>query len=196
MATTKFDICSSALALIGVGPISAFSAASTQEIVANALYQSTLDNELSIFPWRFATKTELLSRDATAPDTLWSASYTEPSGMKSIQALIRNDPGNDLPFDRQNGKILCDASSSDEVYAVYTYEPAVTRWPGYFVKVMELSLAVQFAIAIPGKLDFKESIEDTYARQMRVAHYADSRQQTTRKLRTTGRGSIIEARRS
>jgi hypothetical protein len=196
MASTKFEVCSAALVMIGANPVSSFSASGTSEQVAcYHLYQSTLDGVLSMHQWRFATKMTLLSRESDAPDSIWSAAYDEPTDMVALQSVVVDTHGNDIPFDRFNGQILCDAGSTQAVYAIHTFEPAVSQWPGYFVKVMEFMLADQFAISLAAKLDMAKTLEGKADRAMRFAKNTDSKQQTTRRLRTTGRNTIIEARR-
>jgi hypothetical protein len=196
MASTKYEVCSAALVMIGANPVSAFSASgNAEEVACYHLYQSTLDALLSMNQWRFATKTTQMSRVGTAPDTLWSAAYTEPTDMIALQSVVIDTYGGDVPFDRFDGQILCDAGSEQEVYAVHTYEPAVSNWPGYFVKVMEFNLADQFAISLAAKLDMAKALEGKYDRALRYAKNTDAKQQTTRKLKTIGRNSIIEARR-
>lgn len=197
MPTTKLEVASSALVMIGANAVSAFSATGTaEEIACHHLYQTCLDQWLSLFPWRFATKTAELSRDVTGPVTLWSASYQQPADMKALQAVIVDTIGRAIPFDRFEDKIRCDAGSSQKVYAVYTYEPAVVRWPGYFVALMEVALANKLAFALASKLDLKADYEKDVEKFFRLAKNADSRQQTTRRLPTDGYGTILEARRS
>jgi len=197
MAIDKFTVASSALILVGAEPISSFTASEgEEEQAAFYLYQSTLDAMLECYPWRFATKTTLLNRISDAPDTIWDAAYQEPTGMKALQSVVRNDAGNDIPYDRHDGEILCDATETDEVYGVHTYEPAVVNWPGGFVKLMEFSLAMQFAVALSAKLDMMDAFQKNFDFWFRMAKSNDGKQQTTRKLRTMGRSSIIEARRS
>lgn len=196
MASTKFEVCSAAFVMIGANPISSFSATGTAEqVAAYYLYQSTLDAMLSMNSWRFATKMTLLSRVGDAPDTIWSAAYTEPDDLIAVQSVVVDTAGNDIPFDRFNGQILCDAASAAQVYAIHTYEPAVSTWPGYFVKLMELALADQFAVSLAAKLDMAKNLEGKTDRALRFAKNTDAKQQTTRRLRTMGRNTIIEARR-
>jgi hypothetical protein len=197
MALTKYDIASAGLIMCGANPVTSFSASgSTEQKICFHLYQSVVDNWLSMFPWRFATKTTLLSRDATGPDTKWQGSYTQPSGMKSLQAINVDRNGDGLPFDRFENKIFVNAGVDQNVYAVYTYEPPISWWPGYFVSLMETACAQRFAFAIAGKLDLTEGLTKILETSFMLAKNADSRQQTTRKFKVSGHRSIMEMRRS
>lgn len=198
MASTKYDIASSALLLIGADGVASFSSATTasaEQKACHYLYQSCLDQWLSLYPWRFATKTVQLSRDGAAPtDTTWSASYAQPTGMKAMQNVHIGGVG--IPYDRFENKIMCDAGATSVVLGVHTYEPSVSYWPGYFVALMEVALANKFAFALAGKIDLKMNFEKDIEKFFRLAKNADSKQQTTRRLPLDGRGSIIQARRS
>lgn len=197
MALTKFDIASAALVAIGAEPVASFdSAGSAEEIACFHLYQPAVDHYLSIHPWRFATRTTQMPRDAAEPPTGWLASYTAPSDMKALQAIRINRWEIDRPFDRFENHIFVNASETDAVYAVHTYEPPIAWWPGYFVELVQTGLAARFAFAIAGKLDLQDGLNKAAEYQLRVARNADSRQQTTRRFKVDGRRSIMQARRS
>ena len=197
MALTKFDIASAALVMIGASPVSSFSSSgSAEEIACFHLYQSCVDHWLSLHPWRFATRTTQLSRTLMPPDTQWQAAYIEPPGMKALQAIRIGKHGGDLPFDRFENKVLIDATDTQEVWAVHTYEPPIAWWPGYFVQLIEIALAAKLSFAMSAKLDLKTSLANEIDTHFRFAKNADSRQQTSRRLKVTGRRSIMEARRS
>ena len=197
MALTKYDIASSALVLIGASPVSSFSSSgSAEEIACFHLYQTCVDHWLSLYPWRFATRTTQLSRDVVPPDTQWQAAYTLPPGMRALQAIRLDANGSDLPFDRFENKALINASETQSVWAVHTYEPPIPWWPGYFVQLIETALAARLSFALSAKLDLKAGLEQEAEVNFRLAKNADSRQQTSRRFKVTGRGSIMEARRA
>jgi hypothetical protein len=198
MATDKFTIASAALVSVGANSVTSFnnSASSTAEqVAAFYMYPTTVENWLSLYPWRFATKTIVLSRDVTPPASKWLASYTAPSDMLSLQA-VTDERGNPIEYDRSENKILCNVSETESIYAVYTWIPAESQWPGYFVKLIEYSLGQQFANSLAAKLDMAKRFEDMAEKQFRLAKNTDARQQTTKKLPVAGRRSILEARRS
>jgi hypothetical protein len=195
MALTKFEIASSALVMIGANPVASFSSSGTaEEIACHYLYQTCVDHWLSLFPWRFASKTSQLPRIANAPSTLWQAAYTVPAGMGAIQAIRVDVHGGDIPFDRFENTVLCNATATQAVFAVHTYEPPVAWWPGYFEQLVEVALASKLAFALSAKLDLRADLGKEVETYFRLAKNADSRQQTNRKFRLTGRRSIMEAR--
>ena len=79
---------------------------------------------------------------------------------------------------------------------MHTYEPPIAWWPGYFVQLVEVALAEKLAFAISGKLDLQAGLAKTTAEYFRLAKNADSRQQTSRRFKLSGRRSIMEVRRA
>jgi hypothetical protein len=197
MALTKYDVASAALVMIGAAPVASFDAAGSAESVACFhLYQSSVNNWLSLHPWRFATRTVQMARVAAPPLTKWQNAYQQPADLLAMQAIRLDANGSDIPYDRFENKVMCNAGDTQAVYCVYSYEPPVAWWPGYFVSLMELALALKFSFALSGKLDLRSELEEATATSFRYAKNADSRQQTSRRFKVHGRGSIIEARRA
>ena len=196
MALTVYDICSAALVMVGAEPIASFADGTTEAKACGLFYQPTVDNMLSLYPWRFATKTTQLSRDATGPGTKWQAAYLLPAEFKAVQAIMTDVNGNPIPFDRFENKVMCDAGETQAVWCVYTYDPPIAWWPGYFQAIVETALALRLSFAVAGKIDLRKELESTLETLMRYGRNADSRQQTTRKFRVDGRRSITEARRA
>jgi hypothetical protein len=200
MALTKFDIASSALVMIGANPVSSFgSATSVEEIACQHLYQPCVDHWISLYPWRFATRTAQMPRDHEdgfnpLKPVGWQAVYTAPPDMKALQYIRIDLDGRDMPFDRFENKVFCNATATNTVYAVYTYEPPIQWWPGYFVELMVHAFAAKLSFALAGKLDLRTDLEKSVEPLFRWAKNADSRQQTTRKFKLRGRNSIMEAR--
>lgn len=194
MPLTAYDICSNALLRIGAEEITDFSGSSAESQAAAAFYQPTADNWLTLHDWHFAKQTALLVRDVAAPLQMWDASYAQPATAIKIRSVKVND----LPisYDRARDKILCNAMSTDSVYCEYTVSVDCAYWPPYFIELMELALAIKFSFTLAGKLDLKNVIEGDLQTQFRLAKNADARQQTTRRIRYDGKGTILEARRA
>lgn len=194
MAVSKFDICSNALLRIGAQAITDFDGGSAESTAAAQFWQTTTDNWLTLHDWHFAGTTALLSRLAVAPLQAWDAAYQQPAEAIKIRSVKVNDLP--IPFDRFQDKIHCNALVTDSVYCDYTWAVQADYWPPYFVELMELALAKKFAFTLAAKLDLKSVLDSELDIQFRLAKNADARQQTTKKLRYDGRGSIMEARRA
>lgn len=193
-AITKFDIASDALLLIGASTIASFDGASDESIFAGQLYQRTVNNLISLHPWRFATVEMQLSRATAEPLKGWDAAYDQPADMLSLEAVRIGDEN--IEFTRYQGRIHCDASTADEVYADFTYAAPEQDWPAYFVELAVWALAKKLTIPLSAKIDLKRDISGDLETQMRLARNADSRQQTARRLRMRGASSLIAARRT
>ena len=199
MASTKYDIASSALLLIGANPVTSFAnddAASAEEQACYHLYQSTLDQWLSAYDWRFAMKEIQLSLNVAAPVSgQWQYTYNVPSGFKRMRNVVLISGGKGIEYDRFENMVYCNYGSANPIAGQFTYEPSVPYWPGYFVTLMETALASRLSISLAGKIDMKKDFKDDLELYFRIAKSADSQQQTSRKFNQTGRGSIMEARR-
>lgn len=199
MASTKYDIASSALVLIGAEPVSSFGntdSSTTEQKACYHLYQSCLDFWLSVHSWHFAEKTLELNREVAAPASpRWTAKYAKPSGMKKLIAVL-DAAGNPIEYVIEGEYILTNTAEGNSIYALYTYEPSVGLWPGYFVQLMEYGLASKLTFALSGKIDLKKDLSNDVQYQFRLAKSEDAKQQTAQRIRLDGRGSIMEARRA
>lgn len=195
MASSKYDIASAALVLVGAGPVTSFaSTTAAPEIALNQIYDQTVENLYSLYPWRFATKVVQLSKLVAVPDNKWGAAYSVPSDCIRVQnVLVVGEP---VEYDRIGSEIHTTDWGTQEIYMTYVYDPGVSEWPGYFTKLVTYDLAQQLALSLAAKLDLSKAYGQKYETQFRFAKSADSQQQTAKKLDTQGAGSIIAHRRS
>ena len=187
MATTDIDICARALVMIGAEPITSFSDGTTESKVASNLYTDTIKNLLSSYRWRFATKQSQLSRLAATPDARWESAYQIPSDSLAIHGIFINDKA--IKYDRYGDMVYCDATSTDVVYADYTfYDETATNpaifFPPYFIYTAELAMAAIFGFSVAQNTELSTVMEQKAARQLAYARAMDSQQNTTKKLST------------
>jgi hypothetical protein len=196
MATTDIDICARALIMIGAEPITSFADGTTESKVASNLYSDTIKNILSAYRWRFASKQTQLSRLTDTPDARWDSAYQLPSDMLSLHTIIVNDKP--IKYNRYGDMAYCNATSTDKVYADYTYydegatNPAIF-FPAYFIYTAELTLASLFAFAVAQNTELSVALEQKAGRQLAFARNMDSQQNTTKKFVTS---RFINARNS
>ena len=188
MATTKIDICARALVMIGASPITSFADGTTESTVASNLYLDTIKNMLSSYRWRFASKQTQLSRLTDAPDHRWDSAYQLPSDMVGLHGIYVNDMP--IKFERYGDMVYNDATSTDKVYADYTYYDETLSnpeefFPAYFIFACELSLASMFAYAVAQDPVLSEALEGKAQRQIAVARNIDAQQRTSSRLRVT-----------
>jgi len=109
---TKIDLVSAALVLIGDTPINSLIGNSRAQQVANALYDSIVQNELTKHRWGFArAKAQLALTTDTPVDQEWQSIYQLPA---DILFLIKLYPsvnyqiyGNKV-YTNNNGPLYCD----------------------------------------------------------------------------------------
>lgn len=194
MPRSRFDIASSALVAIGANAINSFDDGTDEALAVAQFWDGTVENWLSLYPWRFATHTAQLSRISEAPTSGWDAAYREPTDMLALHHVEINDEP--IPYSRYRREIHCDASETDAVYAEYVYSADESIWPPYFATLIEHALQNRLAFALAGKLDLKADNKADMMEQFSLAKNADARQQTTRRLNMRGRGSLLAARRA
>ena len=180
MSLSKFDICNQALVLVGANTISSFSQNTTESIVANQLYETTLEDMLTKCRWRFASKQAQLSKNSTNPDARYESSYALPTDAVIVHTVTVGD--NVIIYDRYGQNLFTNPTSSDTVIADYTFQPSESIFPPYFTKVLVFELASLFAGAIPRNDDLANLYAARAVAQMQQAKSIDSQAQTTRRV--------------
>lgn len=188
---TALEIANVALLLAGQSKISAFTDNVAEATVANDLYEDIVEECLSEMRWRFAMRQVALSREVTAPLSLWDAAYTIPAASLLISQVTVNDF--DIQYDIYDGKVLCNATASDTVVCDYIYRALEATWPAYFRKLVQLRLAAAFCVPLTRDETMSRLLEQKANDQKIRAALYDSQQQTTRKLSTS---RFITTRRS
>lgn len=179
MALSKFDICNQALVLVGANTITSFSQNTTESIVANQLYETTLEDLLTKCRWRFASKQIQLSKNTTNPDARYESSYALPSDAIIIHTITVSDQV--IIYDRYGQNIFTNTTSSDTVIADYTFQPSESIFPPYFAKVLVFELASLFAGAIARNDQLANLYAQRAVAQLQQAKSIDSQAQTTRR---------------
>jgi hypothetical protein len=179
MALSKFDICNQALVLVGANTITSFSQNTTESIVANQLYETTVEDLLTKCRWRFASKQVQLSKNTTNPDARYESSYALPSDALILHTVTVSDDV--INYDRYGQNIFTNTSTSDTVIADYTFQPSESIFPPYFAKVLVFELASLFAGAIARNDQLANLYAQRAVAQLQQAKSIDSQAQTTRR---------------
>jgi len=180
MALSKFDICNQALVLVGANTITSFSQNTTESIVANQLYETTVEDLLTKCRWRFASKQVQLSKNTTNPDARYESSYALPSDAIIIHTVTVSDQV--IIYDRYGQNIFTNTTSSDTVIADYTFQPSESIFPPYFAKVLVFELASLFGGAIVRNDQLANLYAQRAVAQLQQAKAIDSQAQTTRRV--------------
>ena len=193
-STTKFDICSKALTMIGANTISLFEDGTTESDVANQLYEDTLRALLTQTRWRFSTQQVQLSRLENTPHGRWDAGYQIPADCIMIHAVTVND--NLVKYERYGDKIYCNLDSTATVIMDYTFRQEEDQFPPYFTLGVEYQLASLFGAAIARSAQLVGAFEQKHQIQMRTARNLDSQERTNKVLETTRYANYRKSSRS
>lgn len=181
MPTTKFDICNRALGRIGVGAITSFDDGTAQSDVAGREYELTILAELSVYPWRFATREAYLTKLAEEPKDRWSFYYQLPGDLIALDTVTHG--GAPIVYDTYGDKVACDIDASGELVAHYRLRPDESSWPYFFIDAVTVKLASILAYGVARDHDFARALrKDFDDKELPAARLADSRQQSTRRI--------------
>lgn len=145
-ANSKYDLCTQATALLGLGPVQSFSDGG-KGAIAGYLYDTEVLSLIESYPWGFAkVLSSSLTRLTEAPASQWSYFYSLPSDLDGIVWSLYTETTIDArPFkewERIGNKI---ATNETAIYIKYAAINEVAAMPKYFHKLAVTALAAVFA---------------------------------------------------
>ena len=183
MATTKVDICSTALVMIGANAITSFSDDSTEANVCNVVYEDILKSSLTRHRWRFATEQKQLSLLTATPTGRYSYAYQLPTSPELLQLITLTVNDFVIPYERYGDKVFLDNyGSSNSVICDYIFKQDESEFPPHFILALEYSLAGLFAGSIARDSGMIRQFSDMAERQYLIAKNIDSAERTTKVL--------------
>lgn len=177
---SKFDIVNGALVRLGANEISTFTDDTAESAAARRLYDNTLNDLLSRYPWRFMMNQLELARLTEKPKDRWDSAYALPTDCDVIKAVNVN--GHPVQFDRYGDKIFTNASVGEHVVLDYVRKVKEEYFPGYFCTLLEFELAAGMAIPIGDRADLAEAYEKRALRHFSLAKNVDSQGRTARRM--------------
>ncbi len=173
---SKIDLISNALVLIGDLPINTLDGNSRAQVVAGALYDNIVKNELTKHRWGFARRKAQLSLLVDTPiDNDWSNAYQLPTDMLFFIKLNPN-----INYQIYGTKIYCNLSQT--LYCDYIADVTEDEWPIYFAKMIEYALARDFASSIRDSASSADRMASEYLNASRMARFTDSQQHPTKPI--------------
>tara|TARA_R100001230_G_C5682700_1_gene190246 strand:+ start:1815 stop:2405 length:591 start_codon:yes stop_codon:yes gene_type:complete len=183
MATTKVDICSTALVMIGANTITSFSDDSTEANVCNTVYEDILKSALTRHRWRFATEQKQLSLLTAEPTGRYAYAYQLPTQPELLQLITLTVNDIVIPYERYGDKIFLDNyGSTSTVICDYIYRADEGEFPPHFILALEYTLASLFAGSIARDSGMIKQFADMAERQYLIAKNVDSAERTTKQL--------------
>jgi|TARA_R110000744_G_scaffold358343_1_gene465428 hypothetical protein len=181
MATTKVDICSTALILIGANTITSFSDDSTEANVCNVVYEDILKSSLTRHRWRFATEQSQLSLLTATPTGRYAYAYQLPTSPELLQLITLTVNDHVIPYERYGDKVYLDNyGSSSSVICDYTFRQDEAEFPPHFILALEYSLASLFAGSIARDSGMIRQFAEMAERQYLISKHIDSSERTTK----------------
>lgn len=153
--------CNSALAIIGISPISSLSDDSKPAEYCNRFYASTRDEVVQSHRWNFAMKRASLTKLATAAPPGWSAVYTLPSDWLQVVQVNGYEPNEPQgEFAVEAGKLLTNTDTAEVRYVARVTD--ASAFPPIFLEALATRLASKLAGPLIGSNTIAQELLKTY----------------------------------
>ena len=157
---TPESVCTLAMTYLGADEVQELETPETQEeVICARIYPNLKQSILSMYPWRFAMKTQQLSRDVAVPPVHWSYQYTLPTDR------LKNEPYRLYPSEQAGDNTIRDYETVGDklftnqptLFMQYNYSAAESEWPPYFVEFVAHALAARAAIPVTGDTQLQQT---------------------------------------
>lgn len=144
-ANSKFDLCTQATALLGLGEVQSFSTG--LGVIAGRLYDTVVLSLIESYPWNFAkVYSGSLTRLSAAPESNWLYQYALPTNLDGIVWALFDDDGTELrpnkDWERVGNVIMTNLTA---VWIRHAAVPEIAKMPKYFHQLAVYALAATFA---------------------------------------------------
>lgn len=146
VVNSNVDVASIALAHLGLPPVSSMGERSTVE----QTYETTVQTIMESYPWRFLRTSVQLARETAAPLVKWRYAYAMPpvgEDRLGNPIELRNTAGQGggpiLDFEIEKESLLL--TNEIEVYMIFRERRPEGEWPAYFVTLVGLAAASNWA---------------------------------------------------
>ena len=166
----------------GVNTISSFIDGTAESIFCNEWYELIAETELSLYKWRFATKTVDLTTSllSAVPDTKFNTAYQIPNDVLSVDTVLVGEAP--IEYDRYQDQIHTYDTTGDTVIIKYRYRADESLWNPYFRQLVIYRLATMLSFSIARKEDVAASMKGLADEHWRRAKTEDAQSQTNQKV--------------
>lgn len=182
MPATDLSLLNAALTRTGSDPIASLSDTSPGGIIADLSYEQVVKNELSLHPYKPATKIKQLTRldedEEGDPPEPWTAAYQLPTDLIDIRTVMIS--GQTIPYAVHGDTILCDAGEADEVILHYVWRIPETAFPPWLKEGITLRMEAIFLRGIGERYREAAARDAAADDQFAKARNRDSQSQTPR----------------
>lgn len=174
MATSKVQICSNAMLLLGQESIASFSEASDRATLASNLWDNSRQAVLRSHPWNCAIKRDALAPDATAPAFDWTYQFTLPADC--LRVLSVGQDGDVTEYKIEGRKILID---DNPAYLRYIYDNKdVASWDAMLVEAMTRYMAFSMSYPLTKSTSLRDSMFAEFNKLLKQAKAIDGQEDT------------------
>jgi len=165
----------------GVNVITSFSQGTTESIFCNEWYEIITRAELSLYKWRFATKTaDLGNALAGDVDTKYNTAYQIPNDVLSVDTVLVGETP--INYDRFQDQIHTNDTTGDTVILKYRFRADESLWSPYFTLLVIYRLATMLSFSVARKEGVASSMKQLADEHWRKAKTEDAQAQTNQKL--------------
>lgn len=169
----------------GVNPITSFSQGTAESIFCSKWYEVITEAELSLYKWRFATKTFDLTPLllAEVPETRFDTAYQIPNDVLSVDTVLSDE---ELPrpieYDRYQDQIHTFKTGDEAVFLKYRFRADESLWNPYFKLLVVYRLATMLSFSIARKDDIAASMKNLADEHWKKSKTEDAQAQTNQKV--------------
>jgi len=150
---TKLSICSDALIMLGAAPLSSFATGTDEAQVADRLYDDVRDTLLMQYAYSWSVQKVKIAQLASTPINEWKYTYALPGDMLgNPKAVFNTSSVGSRPvrdFEIYNLGLY---TNYEEVWIDYQFRPEPAIFPPYFVRLLKMALAAEFAEPITDQI--------------------------------------------
>lgn len=179
---TDLKLINAALTRMGENPLTSLTGSGAPTAIANANYEEVVKNELSLHPWKKATKIVQIDRldpdEEGDPPEPWTAAYQLPVDLVDIRT-VKVD-GAVIDYEWHGDTLLCDADETDEVILHYVWRVSEDWFPPWLREGVIRRMEAIFLRGIPHLYGEAAARDDAADQQFAKARNRDSQAQTAR----------------
>lgn len=172
--------CKKATLGAGVGTIDSFDDGTAVSDFCKEWYELIVEAELSLYKWRFATKTFDLGNSLIAgiPDSRYNNAWQLPNDVLSIDTVLVND--RPVEYDQIGDQIHTNDLSNDNPILQYRFRADESKWKPYFKLLVIYRLATMLSFSIARKTDIAKEMKGLADYHWRLSKTEDAQSKTQR----------------
>jgi hypothetical protein len=179
---TDLTLINAALTRMGEEPLTTLDTGGVPATIATQNYELLIKSELSLNPWKKATKIVQLARldedEEGEPPEPWTAAYQLPTDLVEIRTV--KVAGLVIDYEWHGDTLVCDAGEDDEVILHYVWRIPESWFPPWLKEGVIRRLEAIFLRGITHDYDTAKDRDAAAEGQFAMARNRDAQSQTPR----------------